>query len=105
MISGSYKAPYTQERLSVHKEGKLLEWKYHRSDNWPLYKRFQLVYFNLKSTKDQAWCPKHVGECLATEPYLQSSGEKKHFSLATTLSCLSTENISTERQVIKASKQ
>jgi hypothetical protein len=66
-------------------------------DNPPFYKRFQLVFLNLSSDGDQVQCPKQVSECLATEPYPKSIGEKSHLNLTTTVSCLNTKNISTKK--------
>jgi hypothetical protein len=42
----------------------------------PFYKRLQLDYFDLSSAEDQAQCPEHMGDCLATEPHPNSSAEK-----------------------------
>jgi hypothetical protein len=51
---------------------------------------------DVSSAGDQAQCPKHMGKCLATDPYSQSNGEKKHCNSVTRLSCLNNENISTK---------
>jgi hypothetical protein len=62
-------------------------------DNQPFHKKLHLLYLNLSSVEDQAWCPKHVGDCLATKPFAQFSGQKIHLNVATMLSCLNIENI------------
>jgi hypothetical protein len=37
-------------------------------DNWPLFKRIQLVYLDLSSSEDRIWCPEHMSKCSTTGP-------------------------------------
>jgi hypothetical protein len=70
------------------------------------YKKLQLVFLYLSGARDQSWCPKHMGKCLATELYLQSNVEKQQLNQFTAQSFLVTENTATKRlQVIKTSNQ
>jgi hypothetical protein len=71
-----------------------------------LLQETSLVYLDLSNARDKVWCPEHMDKCLASEPYIQSSGEKLNLNPVTTLCCLNIENISTERiLVVKISDQ
>jgi hypothetical protein len=105
-----------QQWVTVHKEGKLLRWKQHRSGqlildhfypqptnnnntNTKKYKRIQLLLLNLSGSGDQFLCLGHTDESLPKD--LSPSLVTRNYTVTvysnTIQSCLSTANTFIEK--------
>jgi hypothetical protein len=52
---------------STQKEGSFYNERSPARDNWPLYKKLQLVSLDHKCAGDQVWWSEYMGKCLASE--------------------------------------